>query len=262
MAFSVTIPTSHKRTNPTPGDEDDNEWARFQNNTIRFPCDVLALILFWEDRNEYPTEHTTGNESIDIVDSLHVDFDSMPATHKYFYRPDPRYFHEANTIREYYRNLHAMEVLTGGHLTGFQQKLSKVLDGDNQIVLYEHLGIWATVTRMYKEDIEVDKAVETYTDARTLSYIYQGTVELEFIRKKSRSFSSFSNNKKWDYWFKGPENVLYRALIPCHTMEHIYIDKIISMNNNIIKVNNYRTSQQLLKRDFNCIMLGNGLDIC
>ena len=234
----------------------------------KFPCDVLALILFWEDRQECPGfmvhpplgEMTAG----DVVHALRMEV--YEDKYAYLYHPETRHFKQAYTIRNYYRTRHAHEVLMGKDLSDFEIKLSALLDSDPTIVDPARLGIYASILKMYNEDLEIDMAVETFADAecvtnKQLAQMHSYSLQLKLVRKTRRSFGEC---KKYDYWFKGSDNFLYRTLVPAQNHgESYYLDKILHMSDNLITLQHPIVSpSKLLKRNFTCIMLKGPLKIC
>lgn len=154
----------------------------------------------------------------------------------------------------------------GNDLTDFQIKLSEVLDSDPTIVDPTCLAIYASILKMYNEDLEIDMTVETFTDAECitneqLGQLYSGSLQLKFVRKTRRSFAGC---KKYDYWFKCSNNFLYRTLIPITSSgESYYLDKILHMSDNLITLQNpIASTSTLLKRNFTCVMLKGPFTIC
>lgn len=224
----------------------------------RFPCDVFALLMFWHDREEYPFVNEQFIVGNDIVSVLSMGY--TPNTeYEHLYHPEKRYLVDAQVLRSYYINRYAMSAMLGEQFTDFQKAHSKVMNADKDVVLLDHIGIYASLLRMYQNDLDIDKAIKNFTPADDYDLAGQITTTLTFHSKKHRSYGG---PKKIEYWFTDPNNVLYRAYIPTHTSESYYIDKILEMNDNKININMFGKKINLLNRDFTCISLGGSLKIC
>jgi len=200
-----------------------------------YPADPLALVIHWK-KVGIP-EGLLSPFDYDIVAMLHKHPDTVKAEeHSVLYTPSPESVEQANKIRNFYQQKYAYSMFMGDQLSDFQSALVRFLSQDNQNQLQkDDAGMLVSLPDFYKEDQEIIELMAGFNsfpepDDPRRNHDY-ASAKLTLFKKRRTKYSKTS---KFDYWMKDSKGRLYRLLVPMHTMEHNFLDKILLLNNNTI----------------------------
>lgn len=200
-----------------------------------YPADPLALVIHWK-KVGIPTGLTSPFD-YDIVAMLHKHPSTVEVEkHSDLYTPSPQSLEQAANIRTFYQQKYAYAMFMGDELSEFQTSLVRFLSQNNQNQLNKNdAAMLVSLPNFYVEDQEIIELMSGFNSfqepedpRRNHDY---ASAKLTLFKKRRTKYQKTS---KYDYWFKDKKGRLYRLLVPMHTMEGEFLDKILLLNNNTI----------------------------
>lgn len=197
---------------------------------LTLPTDPLAIVIQHQtgsltnttDRWPYADDDLTG-----LLRSLNNKLDDLISNESITL---------AQTIRDFYKQKYAYTMFMGEEVSPFQRSLMGFLTQSNMNELKEDdLGMLMSLPRMYQEDLEI---IEMMGNFESFPEPIPGPQKDDYVRRPlilfSKRKSKMANKGRHDYWFMDNKSQLYRLMLPTYTMESVFMDKALLLNDNRI----------------------------